>query len=112
MLYRPKSTNNTLMSLGDTPGMRLACAKGFRVYLHQLLAGFGRQGLQVRVVKLALDPDGLQPVYLVGNRTLPVDVAFVLDADFGCLDYLFFSVLNLVERLPGRRGYKERYFQS
>ena len=25
--YRPKSTRSTLISLGDTPGMRLACAK-------------------------------------------------------------------------------------
>ncbi len=27
VFYRPKSTRSTLMSLGDTPGMRLACAK-------------------------------------------------------------------------------------
>ena len=55
------------------------------------------------VVETSFDTDSFQTMNLVGNHSLSVDVALVLDKHFGSFDDFLLTVGNLVEHCLERR---------
>ena len=75
----------------------LGLGKGFGVNLDELLACFRREGLDAGIVEVASDLYVLQPLHLFRNDALALNVAAVLDLDFGCLDDFFLALADAVQ---------------
>ena len=93
--YRPQSTSSTLMSLGDTPGIRLAWVS-FPDLSSPAAAGFGRKRLDGIIVEPSFNLYAFQPCQFICYDSLASDIAFVLDKYFRCFDYFVSSVCNFI----------------
>ena len=71
--------------------------EGLGVYVEEFVGGLGGEGLEVGVVKVGVDWDGVEGVYVVGNGRVGVDVGFVVDGDLGRLNEVLFWGVDFVE---------------